>query len=224
MNAQAAAKTTAKPAAQVALSTGALSSDDSAKRRQIVQGARAIFLAQGFDAASMNDIARAAGVSKGTLYVYFENKEQLFEAIVREECLVHAEGVFNLDPDDHDVAGALSRLGSAYVEFLCRPDKASTLRTVIAIADRMPEIGKIFYETGPAVGIARVAAYLEAQTKAGVLKVDDPELAASQFMDACKSTLFMPVLFNFRTAPDRAQIEYVVGVAVKNFMAAYAVR
>ena len=39
-------------------------------------------MAQGFDAASMGEIARAAGVSKGTLYVYFENKEQLFEAIV----------------------------------------------------------------------------------------------------------------------------------------------
>ena len=50
--------------------------DDSAKRRQIIQGARAIFLAQGFDAASMSDIARAAGVSKGTLYVYFDNKER----------------------------------------------------------------------------------------------------------------------------------------------------
>src|ERR1700721_4805477 len=92
---------------------------DSAKRRQIVEGARSIFLAQGFDAASMNDIARAAGVSKGTLYVYFANKEQLFQAIVHEECLVHAEGVFDLDPNDHDVGGALARLGTAYLEFLC---------------------------------------------------------------------------------------------------------
>ena len=60
--------------------------EDSAKRRGIVEGARAIFLAQGFDAASMNDIARAAGVSKGTLYVYFNNKEQLLKAIVEQEC------------------------------------------------------------------------------------------------------------------------------------------
>ena len=70
---------------------------DNAKRQQIVDGARKIFLAQGFDAASMNDIARAAGVSKGTLYVYFANKEQLFAAIVEAECLAHAEGVFDLD-------------------------------------------------------------------------------------------------------------------------------
>ena len=72
---------------------GAASNKDSAKRRQIVDGARAVFLSRGFDAASMNDIARAAGVSKGTLYVYFRHKEQLFEAIVDQECEAQAEGI-----------------------------------------------------------------------------------------------------------------------------------
>src|SRR5271154_2403787 len=105
--------------------------DESAKRRQIVDGAREVFLAQGFDAASMNDIARAAGVSKGTLYVYFGNKEELFEAIVEQECDAQAEGIFDLDPDDHDVAAVLTKLGVAYVKFLCRPEKASAVRTVI---------------------------------------------------------------------------------------------
>src|ERR1700751_4220503 len=87
--------------------------EESAKRRQIVDGARKVFLAQGFDAASMGEIARAAGVSKGTLYVYFENKEQLFEAIVGHECKAHAEQIFDLDPDDHDVEATLTRLGIA---------------------------------------------------------------------------------------------------------------
>jgi AcrR family transcriptional regulator len=198
-------------------------SEDNAKRRQIVEGARATFLAQGFDAASMSDIARAAGVSKGTLYVYFENKEQLFQAIVEGECLAHAEGVFDLKPDD-DVETALTRLGRAYVEYLCQPEKASALRTVIAISDRMPEIGKVFYETGPAFGIARVASYLRAQTDAGYLTVVDCEVAAAQFMDACQSTLFKPVLFNFRAAPSPEQIDHVVRIAVQTFLAAYRVR
>jgi AcrR family transcriptional regulator len=198
--------------------------EDSAKRRQIVQGARSIFLAQGFDAASMNDIAKAAGVSKGTLYVYFDNKEQLFEAIVHEECLAHAEGAFNLDASDHDVEKNLRRLGTAYIEFLCSPEKASALRTVIAIADRMPEIGKVFYETGPSTGIAKLAEYLRAQTAAGVLAVDDAEVAAAQFLDACQSTLFKPVLFNFAAAPAPKRIEHVVGIAVKTFLAAYRAR
>ena len=56
---------------------------DSAKRRQIIDGARQVFLAQGFDGASMGEIARTAGVSKGTLYVYFASKEDLFQVVAR---------------------------------------------------------------------------------------------------------------------------------------------
>jgi AcrR family transcriptional regulator len=197
------------------------SEDGSAKRRQIVAGARTVFLNQGFDAASMNDIARAAGVSKGTLYVYFANKEELFEAIVEEECDAQAEGIFDLDPQDYDVEAVLTRLGVAYVKFLCRPEKASAIRTVIAIADRMPEIGKRFYEAGPAIGIARLAAYLAAQVAAGVLKIDDCEIVAAQFMEASHAMLFKPIVFNFAPAPTQEQIERGVRVAVSAFLAAY---
>ena len=198
--------------------------DESAKRCQIVEGARRVFLAQGFDAASMGEIARAAGVSKGTLYVYFENKEQLFEAIVHEQCQAQAEGLFDLDAADQDVGTVLMNLGTNFVRFLCEPGKASPLRTVVAIADRMPEIGKKFYETGPACGIGMLAAYIKAQVDAGVLAVEDCEIAAAQFLDSCKSTLFKPVLFNFAPPPSSERIAHVVRIAVKTFLAAYRVR
>src|ERR1700734_4446072 len=171
--------------------------DDSAKRRQIVDGARDMFLAQGFDAASMNDIARAAGVSKGTLYVYFKHKEEFFEAIVEQECDAQAEGIFDLDPNDHDVEAVLKRLGVAYVKFLCRPEKAQAIRTVIAIAERMPEVGRKFYESGPARGIARLAEYFSAQVDAGVLQIKGIGIAAAQFMEATHAALFKPIVFNF---------------------------
>jgi len=197
--------------------------DDSAKRRQIVEGARRIFLAQGFDAASMGEIARAAGVSKGTLYVYFENKEQLFEAIVHEQCQTQAESLFNIDPADGDIEAVLTRLGTGLVQMMCQPAKASSLRTVVAIAARMPEIGKKFYETGPACGIAMLASFLKAQVDVGKLAIGDCEVAAAQFIDACQSTLFKPVLFNFAAPPSPERIAYVVGIAVRTFMAAYRV-
>ena len=133
--------------------------EESAKRRQIIEGARALFLAQGFDAASMGEIARDSGVSKGTLYVYFDSKENLFEAIVEDERRAQAEQVFSLDSEDHDVRAVLTRLGKAYVRFLARPAAVSAIRIVIAIADRMPEIGRKFYEFGPLCGIGRLAKY-----------------------------------------------------------------
>lgn len=209
-------------AEQIALQrTAAGGEEHTAKRRQIIEGARAVFLTQGFDAASMNDIARAAGVSKGTLYVYFANKEELFEAIVEEECDAQAEGIFNLDPNDHDVEAVLTRVGIAYVKFLCRPEKASAIRTVIAIADRMPEVGRRFYESGPASGIARLAAYLAAQVEAGVLAVEDCEIAAAQFMESSHAMLFKPIVFNFAPAPSQEQVERGVRIAVSVFLAAY---
>ena len=198
--------------------------EDSAKRRQILDGARAVFLSQGFDAASMGEIARAAGVSKGTLYVYFESKEELFEAIVHQQCDAQAEALFDLNSSDGDVEGVLTRLGIGFIGFLCHPEKASALRTVIAIADRMPEIGKKFYEAGPACGIAMLAAYLKRQADAGILAIDDCEVAAAQFLDACQSTLFKPVLFNFAPPPSPERTEHVVKIAVRTFLAAYQVR
>ena len=197
--------------------------DESAKRQQIIDGARQVFLAQGFDAASMNDIARTAGVSKGTLYVYFENKEKLFQTICSQECQAHAENTFRFADEDEDVEATLLRVGIAFIKFLCRPDKASTARTVIAISERMPDIGKTYYETGPAQGIARLAAYFETRVEAGELAIDDCELAAAQFIESCQATLFKPLIFNFGKPPAEARIRHVVGTAVRTLLAAYRV-
>jgi AcrR family transcriptional regulator len=197
--------------------------DDSAKRRQIIDGAREVFLSRGFDAASMGDIAKAAGVSKGTLYVYFKDKDELFFAIVKSECSMQAEGVFDFDHDDHDVESVLLRHGKAFVSTFADPSRMSSLRAVIAVAERMPEIGRKVYETGPAVGIAKVAAYLQAQVDAGVLAIDDCEVAAAQFIETCHATMFKPMLFNFAPPPPPERIRHVVGIAVRAFMKAYRV-
>jgi AcrR family transcriptional regulator len=197
---------------------------DSDKRRQIIDGARAVFMAQGFDAASMGEIARHAGVSKGTLYVYFDSKEALFQAIVHEQCLAQAEQVFTLDAEDHDVGSVLMRLGKTFAGFLCRPERVSSLRTIISISERMPSAGHRFYETGPATGIARVGRYLEAQVAAGVLEIEDTEVAAAQFLESCAATLFKPILFGLADAPSPERIDHVVGIAVRTFMAAYQKR
>jgi len=196
--------------------------DDGGKRRQILDGAARVFLDKGFDATSMGEIARAAGVSKGTLYVYFEDKQALFDAIVDETCQVHAERVFVFDNSDHAVEAVLTRLGIAFATVMCRAESMSAIRTVIAIADRMPDMGRRFYETGPARAIAMLAAYLDAQVAAKVLAIADTEIAAAQFIDSVLATTFKPVLFNY-TTPTPQRIEYVVGIAVRTFMAAYRV-
>lgn len=207
-----------------ALTTTQAESGDSAKRRQIVDGAREAFLALGFDAASMGEIARRAGVSKGTLYSYFDSKEALFEAIAHEQCRVQAEHVFVFDHAERDVEAALTRVGTAFAGFLCQPARISALRTVIGISERMPEIGRQFYESGPLMGIARLTEYLDVQVAAGLLEIEDTEIAAAQFLESCVVTLFKPMMFGAAGAPSEARIDRVVGIAVRTFLAAYRLR
>src|SRR3954464_7427994 len=154
--------------------------EDTSKRRQILDGARKVFMDLGFDGASMGEIARSAGVSKGTLYVYFADKSRLFEAIVEEEALDQGKLAFNFDPA-RDVTTTLMEFGQAYIQLLCRPGGGSATRTVMAIAERMPEVGRRFYENVVAFTMRRLASYLEARVAAGDLAIEDCELAATQF-------------------------------------------
>src|SRR5262245_22399791 len=119
--------------------------EETAQGRQLIDGRRAAFLAQGFDAASIGDIACQGGGTKGMLYVYFESKEELFAVVAREACKSQAENMLALDPDDHDVGAVLTRLGQGYATFQNQPGLMSPIRTVISISERMPAIGKMFY-------------------------------------------------------------------------------
>ena len=195
---------------------------DGAKRRQILDGARRVFLDHGFDGASMGEIARAAGVSKGTLYVYFDSKEALFEALTISEKSDLAEALFLLDEQDADVAGALGRLGSSYLRAMMRPDHISSVRMVIGTADKFPRFGQAFYDAGPQKGVDRLAAYLARQAQAGRLVLTRPELAAEQFLNLCAAGLLKRLLFAKDRTFDDAVLDQNVEAAVAVFLAAYA--
>jgi AcrR family transcriptional regulator len=194
--------------------------EDSSKRRQILDGARQVFMDFGFDGASMNEIARAAGVSKGTLYVYFADKNRLFEAILEDEALQKSKVVYNLDPR-RDVETTLREFGRAYIGSMCRPGGGSSIRTVMAIAERMPDIGRQFYENVLAKTFNRLADYLQARLGPDDLVIEDCELAAAQFMQMCQATLFLPFVFQAEPAPSAERIARVVDSATGVFLATY---
>ncbi|AWB22903.1 TetR family transcriptional regulator [Methylobacterium currus] len=194
---------------------------DTDKRRQILDGAREVFLASGFDGASMGAIAKAAGVSKGTLYVYFESKEALFEALTIEEKRTLAENICRLDHDDPDVAAVLRRLGTSLMEAMVRPDHIASVRMVIGAAEKFPRFGRAFYEAGPLLGRARLRAYLDAQVDAGRLRPMDSDLAARHFFDLCAATTMRRLLFSVGDPPTEAETTYWIAEAVRVFLAAY---
>ncbi|TYO63463.1 TetR/AcrR family transcriptional regulator [Bradyrhizobium hipponense] len=197
-----------------------VSEEDSSKRRQILDGARKVFMDLGFDGASMGEIARAAAVSKGTLYVYFADKSALFEAILEQEALQHGQVAFNFDPA-RDVETTLRDFGQAYIHLLCRPGGGSAIRTVMAIAERMPDVGRRYYLRVLDKTINRLSEYLKAHIASDDLNIDDCNLAASQFMELCKASLFLPFVFQAAPAPSEERIAEVIDSATRMFLAAY---
>ncbi|MGO9758920.1 MAG: TetR/AcrR family transcriptional regulator [Roseiarcus sp.] len=195
--------------------------DGSAKRRQIMEGARTVFLASGFDGASMNDVARAAGVSKGTLYVYFDSKERLFEALIRDERRQQAERLTDLSLESRDVRGVLLKFGCQLIEMMSRPDTLAHIRMVIAASAKFPQLGRAFFEAGPCFGANRLSAYMRRMNEERVLRIADVERAAWQFLDLCQAGTFKPLLFCMVDELSAKEIEAGVSAAVDVFMAAY---
>ncbi|WP_420100564.1 TetR/AcrR family transcriptional regulator [Bosea sp. (in: a-proteobacteria)] len=195
---------------------------DPDKRRQILDGALQVFTARGFDAASMSDIAAAAQVSKGTLYVYFEDKEHLFVALIQREREAQKRTAVEALNDDADPRRGLANFGRCIARMINSELAVSAHRVVIGVAERMPELGREFYEKGPMLGSLQLAGYLDRRVAEGQLEIEDTYLAAVQFLDLCQSTLTRPRLFNaVPTPPSEDEIGRVVDSAVAMFMARY---
>ena len=145
------------------------------------------------------------------------------QAIVQEETLEQGRVAFNFDPD-RDVGTTLREFGQAYIEVLCRPGGGSAIRTVMAIAERMPDVGRRYYENVLEKTINRLAAYLQAHVMAKELAIDDCQLAASQFMQMCQASLFLQFIFQAAPSPSAERIAEVVESATRMFLAAYQVK
>ncbi|WP_192252935.1 TetR/AcrR family transcriptional regulator [Mesorhizobium silamurunense] len=195
---------------------------DPIKRAQIIEGARRVFIDKGFEAASMNDITREAGVSKGTIYVYFANKEELFEALIEEERGTIFKNMYDVLDHADDLRETLVKFGKVLVMKITSAKVIQAQRTVIGASDRIPELGARFYERGPKRGHDKFVTFLDAAIERGLLEVDDVDLAAYQFTDLCLAGLFRQCIFSYRTkAPSQAEIDHVVRSGVNVFLKAY---
>lgn len=199
--------------------------EDPVKREQILDGAQRVFMRLGFDASSMNDITREAGVSKGTLYVYFKNKEDLFAAIIQRKKSLVFERLRDIVAADMSVAETLFEFGVTFGAHLLSDDAIRGQRIVIGVIDRMPELADSFFRFGPNTGPALLSNYLARQVELGRLKpIDDPMFTSRQLGDLCMAGLYRPRLFGeMREPPSQERIEQNVEWAVRLFLNTYGV-
>ena len=189
---------------------------------QVLDGARQIFMADGFEGANVDDIAKAAGVSKATLYSYFPDKRLLFVEVARHECLRQSqEAVDNIDLNalPRDVLG---QAGRHFMRFITSKLGQQIFRICMAESERFPEIGRDFYRSGPDVMQAEMGVYFEAAIARGELRIDDLTLAAFQFGEMCKAEIWMKIMFKVIDDVSEAEIDRIVDSAVETFLARYA--
>jgi len=195
---------------------------DPRKRSQILEGAGRVFSTLGFDAASMSDVAREAQVSKATLYVYFQDKEHLFTAICAETRDRNIAELIALLNKTGPVSDVLFAFATEVARRISQPYVIAANRVVIGVAERMPEVGKEFFEAGSSRLSGAVANFISARIAKGELRAEEPFLAALQFLELAQAGIFRPRLYAVVTeqASDE-QINKTVASAVRVFLSAY---
>lgn len=188
---------------------------------QVLEGARQVFLSDGFEGASVDDIARAAGVSKATLYSYFPDKRFLFMQVAKTECQRQADHAIETIDMDAPVRHVLCGIANEMVNFVTSEFGKRIFRICVGESDRFPELGREFYESGPILIRDRLVEYFGKAIARGELQIDDLTLAADQFHELCKADLFPRMVFNMTDGFTEAEKERVVNGAVEMFMARY---
>lgn len=191
---------------------------------QVLEGARTVFLRDGFEGASVDDIAREAGVSKATLYSYFPDKRMLFVEVARRECRRQADEALELVTKTAAPDRVLAEAARRIIDFFLSEFGRRVFRICVAEADRFPELGQQFYDSGPALVRDRIRAYLDCAVARGELEIEDTLLAADQFAELCKADVFPAVIFGIRREFTQADRDRVAKGAVEMFLARYASR
>jgi TetR/AcrR family transcriptional repressor of mexJK operon len=147
-------------------------------RERVLRAATAAFTLDGYR-ASIERIARRAGVAKQTVYSHFPSKEELFKEVVRElakRVLVQLEGGENLRAGD--LRAGLLRFALAFRGRVLHADGIAMFRTLAAEIPRFPALARAIYAGGPGETARGLARYLEKAMAAGHLRRDDPRFAA----------------------------------------------
>src|ERR1700677_1269931 len=131
------------------------------RREAIINAAREVFFESDYTATSMSSIAARLGGSKGTLYNYFGNEEELFEALVRDFCTRWADRMRGATLEGCP-AESLTAFAERYLTHLFSEQGVKLLRGLVAKSHRNPQLSRIFYAFGPVREREGLETYLEA--------------------------------------------------------------
>ncbi|MFI6576163.1 TetR/AcrR family transcriptional regulator C-terminal domain-containing protein [Nocardiopsis sp. NPDC050513] len=194
------------------------------KHQAIVTAATEVFMAKGYPGTSMDDIAKLAAVSKQTVYKHFTDKEKLFREVVLATT-VRVEAMIDLVADIPAEADTLeenlTRLAHRFLTTLTQPQVLQLRRLIIANADTFPELGAAWYERGFERVLATLATTFRRLADHGLLRIEDPLLAANHFSGLL---LWIPVnqaMFHGGPRHTQSDLDRYAVAGVRAFLGAY---
>ncbi|MDP7151533.1 MAG: TetR/AcrR family transcriptional regulator [Paracoccaceae bacterium] len=188
---------------------------------QVLDAACALFLTEGFHRTNMDHIAARANVSKATVYSYFPDKKLLFLEAVRTEIARRAVDAEAGIPVDAPVRMVLEFSARILIGFYMSDFAKKLYRLSIAEAESFPELARMFHNSGSKMAQDRISGYFAEAANAGDMIIDDPDLAAAQFIELCKADIFERSMLGLTPAISEADIVRVSKGAVEMFLARY---
>lgn len=211
-------KSTARPAASATRRGAGTRTRTEIKREKIVRSAAKLFLERGYDSVSINEIIAVVGGSKETIYSNFGNKAQLFEAVVRQLC---SDVTIHIDTrPEGTLEEQATRLARSFVAIVLTPQIMAFHRLVTSIGRAFPEVGRLFYQTGPETMYRIFAQWIAQHQAKGNIRADaDARRLAVLFHDMLIGEQMLSWLTAAASQKDRAKrIDQTVELAVSVFI------
>ncbi len=193
--------------------------DETSRRKLLIEAAEKVFVEMGYGTASVDDIAKRAGMSKKTLYQLFDTKESLFAAVIAErraalKAIIEAECCGGAQtPQD-----VLRKFLGQVARFVLARRQSALYRLVIAESQRAPELARAFYREGPSKARLALTQWLALQHEQKTLVVPDPECAASMLCSMVIGEPQLRLLIGDMYEPDEAVIDERTRQAVDIFL------
>lgn len=193
------------------------------RREAILAAARDVFLERGYANASIDAVVERSGGSKATVYQLFGNKEGLLAALVADGAEELTQLVESL-PHEGALEDQLYDFARGYLGLVLRPERLALFRLVVGESGRAPEIGDIFYRSGPGACGRRFADFFRRAMTRGLLAPGDAERTAFQFIHSLRSDLYMQVLLNPTRAPTETEIAQHIDFVIRAFLDGHRVK
>jgi AcrR family transcriptional regulator len=151
--------------------------------REICAAALEVFAEKGFAAAKLDEIAQRAGVSKGTLYLYFKDKEDLFRAVVRSAIAPNIAAVTStISSSDAPFPEVVRMFLSAFAEREARLPIGAVAKVVVGESRNFPELARVWHDEVASKAIGAIAGFIERAQQRGEVRPGDPRLHAFSLM------------------------------------------